>query len=179
MLNKHTILTLWFTLALITLLALVPTLFATASPVAEAAPVKERSARAGWTTCSGTTCTDTVIIGTIQGSGKTLSFEEVTYRKSTGTVISRREAFARNVNFKQDGLKSASVAARIAVKQCDSRDVCKKAGSVHVKATWTGKGKTRKDPEDGTRFREATVTATVAGKALGTVNFANLSELPK
>jgi hypothetical protein len=125
------------------------------------------------------TCTDTVIIGTIRGSSKTLSFAETTYRKATGKVISRREAFARNVNFKQDGLKSASVHARISVKRCDSRDVCKKAGSVHVNASWTGKGKTRTDPEDGTRFRDANVTGTVAGKALGKVNFANLSERPQ
>jgi hypothetical protein len=151
-------------------------LFAGTQPVAEAAQAKEQSAHASWTKCSGSTCTDTVIIGTIRGSNKTLSFEETTYKKSNGQVVSRREAFARNVNFKQNGLNAALVNVEIAVKQCNSKDVCKKGGPVQVRVTWTGKGKTRTDPEDGSRVRDATVTGTVAGKNLGNLNFATLTE---
>jgi hypothetical protein len=177
MLRKHTTIPLWFPLLVIAFFALLPMGFPSVPPVAEAAQVKEQSARAGWTKCTGTTCTDTTIIATERGDKKTLSFEEVTYRKNSSTVISRREAFTKIGNIKQDGLKSAAVNARIAVKRCDSRDICKNAGSVQVKASWTGKGKTRTDPEDGRRVRDANVTGSVAGKALGTVNFANLSEL--
>jgi hypothetical protein len=179
MLRKHTTTPVWFPLLVIAFFALLPMGFPSVPPVAEAAQVKEQSARAGWTKCSGTTCIDTVIIGTIRGNSKTLSFTEETYRKSTGKVISRREAFARNVNFKQNGLNSASVNARIAVKQCNAQDVCKKGGTVQVKAQWTGTGKPRTDPEDGRRVRDATVQGTVAGNRLGSLNFANLSELRK
>jgi hypothetical protein len=107
MLRKHTTTTVWFTLLAAALLALLPLLLPTASPVAEATEMKEKSARAGWTKCSGTTCIDTVIIGTQRGSSKTLSFAEETYRKATGKVISRREAFAKIGNFTQNGLNSA------------------------------------------------------------------------
>jgi hypothetical protein len=179
MLLQHTTKHHWITLAIVALFALLPILGIGQQQSVEAAQVKEQSARASWTKCTGTTCTDTVIIGTSKGNNKTLSFEETTYRKNTNKVISRREAFANIGNkFTQNGLQSASVNARIAVKKCDSRDVCKSAGSVQVNARWTGKGKTRTDPEDGTRFRSATVTGTVAGKALGQVNFATLSVRP-
>jgi hypothetical protein len=179
MLNKHTKPRQWVTIVVIAFLSLLPMLSTPAFPVAEASGVKEQSAGAGWTKCSGTTCTDTVMRGTIKSSSKTLSFEQTTYKKSNGKVVSRREAFARNVNFTQNGLQSASVNARIAVKQCDSKDVCKKAGSVQIKAKWTGKGKVRTDPEDGEKVRDATVTGTVDGNGLGKVDFANLSVLPK
>jgi hypothetical protein len=179
MLSQHTKTGYWLTLAVIAFLTLLPILFAPSFPVAEASGVKEQSAGAEWTKCASTTCTNTVIRGTIRGSSKTLSFAETTYKKSNGKVVSRREAFARNVNVKQDGLQSASVNARIAVKQCDAQDVCKNAGSVQVKAKWTGKGKVRTDPEDGRRVRDAAVSGTVAGNGLGRLNFANLSVLPK
>ena len=158
------------------LFASLPILLAGTQPVAEAAQVKEQSARASWTKCSGKTCTDTVIIGTIHGSSKTLSFEETTYHKNTGKVMNRRGGFARNVDLKQTGLKSASVAATISVERCNSQDVCKKAGSVQVKASWTGKKQTWTDPEDGSRIRDATATGTVAGRNLGKLNFATLTE---
>jgi hypothetical protein len=177
--QKHTKIGSWLTLVVIAFLTLLPLLFAPFSPVAEAGGVKEQSARAGWTKCTGTTCIETVIIGTMRGSSKTLSFAETTYKKATGKVVSRREAFARIGNFTQDRLQSASVNARIAVKRCDAQDVCKNAGKVHIKAKWTGKGKVRTDPEDKSRVRDATVSGTVAGNGLGSLNFANLSVLPK
>jgi hypothetical protein len=179
MLLQHTTKHQWVTLAIVALFALLPIAGIGQQQGAEAAQVKEQSARASWTKCSRTTCTDTLIIGTIKGKSKTLTFDEVTYRKTTGNVISSREAFARNVNFKQDGLNSASLNATIAVKKCNSQDVCKNAGRVQVKARWTGKGGETVDPEDGTRSRRAKVTGTVAGKKLGQVNFATLTVLPK
>lgn len=158
------------------LFALLPILFAGTQPVAEAAKVREKTARASWTSCTGTTCVDTVIIGTHRGSTKTLSFEETTYHKNTGKVINRQGGFARNVNFKQDGLKYASVDSRVKVERCNAQNVCKKAGSVHVRAPWTGKGGTWVDRELGKRLRNATVTGSVDGKKLGNLNFANLTE---
>jgi hypothetical protein len=157
------------------LFAPLPILFAGTQPVAEAAQAKEQSATASWTKCKSTVCVDTVIIVTDPGDKKTLSFEETTYRKN-GNVINRRGGFVKNVNFKQNGLKSASVAANVSVEQCNSQDICKKAGSVQVKASWTGKRQTWTDPEDGSRVRDATVTGTVAGKNLGKLNFATLTE---
>jgi hypothetical protein len=176
--TQHTKIGSWLTLAVLAFLSLVPMLFAPAFPVAEAGGVQQKSAGAGWTKCSGTTCTDTVLRGTIMGSSKTLSFEQTTYKKSNGKVISRREAFARNVNFTQNGLQSASVNDKIAMKQCNAQDVCKK-GSVQVNVKWTGKGKVRTEREDGTRFRDAKVTGTVAGNGIGRVDFANISVLPR
>jgi hypothetical protein len=177
--TQHTKIGSWLTLAVIAFLSLLPILFAPFSPVAEATGRKEHSARAGWTKCAGSTCIETVIIGTMRGRSKTLSFAETTYKKNTNKVISRREAFATIGNFTQDRLQSASVNARIAVKRCDAQDVCKNAGKVHIKVKWTGKGKARTDPEDGRRVRDATVSGTVAGNGLGKVDFANLSVLPK
>jgi hypothetical protein len=180
MLRKHTMKYHWVTLAIVAMFALLPILGIGQQQTAEAAKVKQLSAHASLTKCSRTTCTDTVIIGTIKGKSKTLSFEEVTYKKNTGNVISRRVAFAQNVNFKQDGLKSASVNAKIAVEKCNAQDVCKNGGTVQVNVRWTGKkGGDTVDPEDGSRSRRAKVTGTVAGKKLGQVIFATLSVLPK
>jgi hypothetical protein len=93
-------------------------------------------------------------------------------------VLSRREAFANIRNFTPDGLKAAKVNATIAVKKCDGRDVCKKAGTVKITAHWTGKEnqKPRKDPEDGSRTKDAAVKGTVDGNNPGKVNFATLTE---
>jgi hypothetical protein len=175
MLKKHTTKHLWFTCAVIALVALLPLLGSGTTPVAEAGKVRENTASASWTKCTGRTCTDTTIIATHRGSTKTLSFEETTYNKNTGKVSARRAGFARNVHLKQDGLNSASVAAKVAVKRCNAQDVCKNAGSVQVKAAWTGKGKTRTDPEDGRKVRAATATGRIAGTNPGKLQFANLT----
>jgi hypothetical protein len=176
MLKEYTTIKVWFTLTGVALFALLPILFASTQPVAEAAKVKEKTATTSWTKCTGTTCIDTVIIGTHRGRTKTLSFEETTYHKNTGKVMNRRGGFAKNVNCRQDGLKSASVDARVPVERCNAQDVCKKAGGVHVKASWTGTGKTWVDRELGKRLRDAKVTGFVDGKKLGNVNFATLTE---
>jgi hypothetical protein len=176
MLKEYTTIKVWFTLTGVALFALLPILFASTQPVAEAAKVKEKTATTSWTKCTGTTCIDTVIIGTHRGRTKTLSFEETTYHKNTGKVMNRRGGFAKNVNCRQDGLKSASVDARVPVERCNAQDVCKKAGSVHVKASWTGTGKTWVDRELGKRLRDAKVTGSVDGKKFGNVNFATLTE---
>jgi hypothetical protein len=165
MLKKHTTKHLWFTCAVIALVALLPLLGSGTTPVAEAGKVRENTASASWTKCTGRTCTDTTIIATHRGSTKTLSFK----------VSARRAGFARNVHLKQDGLNSASVAAKVAVKRCNAQDVCKNAGSVQVKAAWTGKGKTRTDPEDGRKVRAATATGRIAGTNPGKLQFANLT----
>jgi hypothetical protein len=127
----------------IVVFALLPFIFALNQPAAEAAKAREQSAKASWTKCKSNICVDTVIIVTDLGRKKTLSFEETTYNKKTGKVINRRGRFAtKNVNFKQDGLEKAWVDAPIKVNLCNAHDVCKKTGSVHITASWTGNGNT-------------------------------------
>jgi hypothetical protein len=97
------------------------------------------------------------------------------YRKN-GNVINRRGGFVKNVNFKQNGLKSASIDARVKVDRCDAQDICKKAGAVHVKASWTGKGSTWVDRELEKRLRDATVEGSVDSQGPGSLLYAVLTE---
>jgi hypothetical protein len=161
----------------IVLFVLLPFIFAVNQTAAEAAKVREQTATASWTKCTANNiCVDTVIIATDPGSKKTLSFEETTYRKN-GKVVSRRGGFAtKNVKFKQDGLEKAWVDAPVKVDLCNAKDACKKAGAVHVKASWKGKGSTWEDQEAGVRLRDAKVGGSVDGKKLGNLNFAHLTE---
>ena len=160
----------------IVLFALLPFIFALDQSAAEAAKAREQTARASWTKCNSTTCVDTVIIATDPGGEKTLSFKETTYRKN-GKVVARRGGFAtKNVEFQQDGLEEARVDAPVKVDRCNAQYVCKKAGTVHVTASWTGRGSTWVDKELGKRLRNAKVEGSVDGKGLGSVNFAMLTE---
>jgi hypothetical protein len=162
-------------LMVLALFALLPSLGVPLSGVAEAAQVKEQTATASWTECKSNICVDTVIIAADPGGKKTLSFEETRYRKN-GNVINRRAGFVKNVNFKQNGLKSASVDARVKVDRCDAQDICKKAGAVHVKASWTGNGSKWIDKELGKRLRDATVESSVDGQSPGSLLYAVLTE---
>jgi hypothetical protein len=176
MLKKHITKQIWLTLTVIAIFVLLPFIFAVNQTAAEAGTVREKTARAGWTKCTAAICIDTVIIGRDSGSRKTLSFTETTYRKN-GKVISRRGGFAtKNVKFKQDGLEKAWVDAPVKVDLCNAKDVCKKAGTVHVKTSWTGKGSTWVDKELGRRLRDARVMGSVDGKKTGSLNFTNLTE---
>jgi hypothetical protein len=177
MLKKHTTINVWFTLAAIALFVLFPLILAgTQTAAAEAGKGQEKTAKAGWTKCTATTCIDTVIIGRDSGGKKTLSFTETTYIKH-GKVISRRGGFAtKNVNFKQAGLTSAWIDGHVKVDRCDAQDACKKTETVHVKASWAGTGNTWEDPDAGVRLRDAKVRCYVDGKKLGNLNFANLTE---
>jgi hypothetical protein len=164
-------------LVAIVLFALSPFIFAVNQTAAEAAKAREQTAAASWTKCKSNTCVDTVIIATDPGGKKTLAFEETTYNRKNGEVISRRGGFAtKNVHFKQDGRKKASVDAPVKVDRCNAQDVCKKAGTVQVKASWTGKGNTWVDRELGKRLRNAEVEGFVDGKKPGRLQHALLTE---
>ena len=177
MLKKHNTVKVCFFLAVVALFVLLPFMFAGTQTGAEAAKVREKTAMASWTKCTANNiCVDTVIIGTDPGGRKPLSFEETTYNRKNGKVISRRGGFAKNVHFKQDGLKKASVDAPVKVDRCNAQDVCKKAGTVQVTASWTGKGNTWVDRELGKRLRNAKVEGFVDSKKPGSLQHALLTE---
>jgi hypothetical protein len=160
----------------IVLFALLPVFFTLAQPAAEAAKAREQSATAIWTQCKSNTCIDTIIIATDSGGKKSLSFEETTYRKN-GKVISRRGGFAtKNVKIQQDGLGKAWVDAPVKVNLCNAQDVCKKAGTVHITASWAGRGSTWTDKELGKRLRNAKVEGSVDGQSPGNLEHAVLAK---
>jgi hypothetical protein len=160
----------------IVLFALLPFIFALDQPAAEAAKAREQTATASWTKCKSNICVDTVIIATDPGGKKTLSFEETRYRKN-GKVISRQGGFAtKDVKFQQDGLEKARVDASVKVDRCNAQDVCKKAGTVHITASWTGRGSTWVDKELGKRLRDAKVEGSVDGQSPGSLLYATLTK---
>jgi hypothetical protein len=160
----------------IVLFALLPSIFALEQPAAEAAKAREQTATASWTKCKSNTCVDTVIIATDPGGKKTLSFKETTYRKN-GKVISRRGGFAtKDVEFQQEGLEKARVDASVKVDRCNAQDVCKKAGTVHITASWTGRGSTWVDKELDKRLRDAKVEGSVDGQSPGSLRYALLTK---
>jgi hypothetical protein len=160
----------------IVLFALLPVIFALNQPAAEAAKAREQTATASWTKCKSNTCVDTVIIATDPEGEKTLSFEETTYRKN-GEVVSRRGGFAtEDVKFQQDGLEKARVDAPVKVDRCNAQDVCKKAGTVHITASWAGRGSTWVDKELGKRLRDAKVEGSVEGQSPGSLLYATLTK---
>jgi hypothetical protein len=160
----------------IVLFALLPVIFTFNQPTAEAAKAREQSARASWTKCKSNICVDTVIIATDPGGKKTLSFKETTYRKN-GEVVFRRGGFAaKDVKFQQEGLEKAQVDASVKVDRCNAQDVCKKAGTVHITASWTGRGSTWVDKELGKKLRDAKVEGSVDGQSPGSPRYALLTK---